>query len=275
MENSSTPTPDTPSEFEGDYPPDSEVDEVDYDQLWRTAAGTLTERAKSARISIEELDDDDALRDHIVLHMPAGRETRSVIVADLGRLNSLLAVPFEDFNFVAGYDAICSYSKGEIEAAVRTLNQVGTGYVFRRLTGRAVSLFEAADEELTTVLRPPDESSSLRLSLGPMSECLAAFLGRSNRPARLSLTLRGLHVDRNATAVEILERVANSFFFTVDVAAGIPLTLFEHVGLCVPGSAEAHSALRIYSFPGSNTTNDRRNFTGTREALSACRCFNF
>jgi hypothetical protein len=201
-------------------------DESGPEEAWKSRVNSLRERSEAARYKFEEVAATEQVEEHVVVHLPAGRDSRAVYISDISGLESLLATDFDSRTFLSPYDAICSYERGEIEAALRPLNQLAASYVFRRLTGRAIPVNRATDEELTLVIpkRAPDDR--VAISIGPMSETLAAMLGRAGaKKSRAALSIRNVHVTQHDAAVRLLERVSNSLFFQVDLEAGLPLAL--------------------------------------------------
>src|SRR4051812_2210725 len=87
----------------------------------------LETRCKAAGIEIKQVEAFEPGKFVPSLQMRAGRETRSVVVWRIPDLRRLLSIPFEKYTFIAGYNAICSYEEGTIEAGI---TPIGPG-VFR------------------------------------------------------------------------------------------------------------------------------------------------
>jgi hypothetical protein len=202
-----------------------EFEEFDYEADWQSKTDTIKARCAAAAIPVEELVDEDT-GDYLKVQIRNGRDFRPIIVSDIGSASALLESRFEAFVFLGAYAAICSYNDGEIEAFVRPANQFTPSGVYRRLTGRQVSPVRASDEELTITIAAAPGENGPTLSLGPMSKTLAAMLGRGETRLRSpSLRVRGLSIAQHDQAVRLLERIANSLFFQIDLLANLPLTL--------------------------------------------------
>src|SRR3990172_2319965 len=90
---------------------------------------TLMSRCDKARIRYE-LDTD---LDFLQIFLKSGRQERALAVLDQKTANLLINSKFERFNFVEGYDAICSYEAGTIEALVRRIVSLPRLAILRRL----------------------------------------------------------------------------------------------------------------------------------------------
>ena len=213
-------------DFDFDEAPE-EDDEV-YAQAWKAGVEALQARCASAGIKCEAGRREETDDDYVIVYMKSARGTRPLTIHHLADLNALLAEEFERYNFLSPYEAVSSYQDGYIEAAIRPLNQVTTSMVFRRLLGKSLSPYRAEDSELETVLSPSASNEQVRLSIGRMSPMLAGILGRTSaRMSRMSMQIRGVSISQNDATVALLEKVANSLFFQLDLSTNVPMALIR------------------------------------------------
>jgi hypothetical protein len=170
-----------------------------------------------------KFDDGDS---YLRLAMPAGRKSRSLTVADPNKANALLAVPFERYRYLEGYEAICSYDDGVIEAAVRS---AGPGfamptYAFSRLFGQPPQPGDDVQWPPRLEFRDDREGADVALELGPRSDVANVLL---NIPGRrgVSFFVRGAKLSRHDQARSLLESYAHALFFQVDAKVGLPIEL--------------------------------------------------
>src|SRR5688572_32211572 len=81
-----------------------------------------------------------------------------------------------------------------------------------------------------------------------MSVSLAAMIGR--HPSRMrppSIRITGLAISQHDQAVRILEKIANSVFFQIDLLANLPLTLIRERPTLRTRSEEHTSELQSQS----------------------------
>jgi hypothetical protein len=184
----------------------------------------LNERCLTARIAFEEVnvtDEETSLK----IGMKCGRNTRWLRLWDDESIIQLLAIPFEKYVYLSDYEAICSYSDGTIEAAIRPLAPVfgPTSFLYRRLFE-----FDLQSEEFNL--------ESARITLSASQEGLPhieisqasnefARLVRFPGRTRLTLKLTGCHVTTHDSALSLLNKVAASVLFQLDLLTEVPMGL--------------------------------------------------
>jgi hypothetical protein len=218
---------------EGKLPEITEDDFIDIDdseteddpEALANARAKLEERCKSAGIDLEERE--DAPFDlYLLFKLRAGRDTHALALTDLEDVNNLLSVPFEDYTGLGNYQGICSYDDDTIEALVVPLNRAFPNRVlFSRLLGRPLSrgLSEADVANFELKLPTEQEGGGFEVSLQSASKALNVLTEGPSRQG-LSLAISGLDLSRHE-ALDLLERVANSILFQIDLMLGIPLAL--------------------------------------------------
>lgn len=195
-------------------------------------------RCKSASILTEPTEIKDSL-DRLAIHLPAGREKKEFLIRDRQSAKLLLRIPFEKIQCLNAYRAYCSYEEGFIEAALDVGRRFPTGLIYSRLEkleGSTTSLSKNG-EAVTVLIRPENEQlGNARIMIGPASETFTVleilrigkmFVERMPTAKSRPLTIRieGLSLSRHDQAVSILEKIANSILFQIDLLLGFPLYL--------------------------------------------------
>lgn len=184
------------------------------------------------------------------MEYPNGRSTVPVRYGSRDFAN-LLEVDFEQVAFLGDYEAMRQKDSGEIEALLRSTagsSRFGRGVVgLARLPGveilRSESTETLDDEDVDYVEEPswrrPEnwrlilahkERDGVELEISPLS-CLfeTVLYGEQIRPARpISIKIRGGAARTSDEAVELLEDVANSFLFDLDLLHDLPIALATH-----------------------------------------------
>ena len=156
--------------------------------------------------------------------MPCGREKRDITLWDFSSVSRLLSVPFEKYVFLSDYEAICSYSDGTIEGLVRSLDRMGTTFLWRRLYGHRPADAEPSEDDYSLEVSS-QERPAIKLVLCQASEDLQV-LSRSPRiRPGVALKVLSVPVSRHDDAVSLLTRLANAFFFQIQMSFGISLSL--------------------------------------------------
>lgn len=204
---------------------DDEEDETPVDPAEVAAArNELERRCKDANIELRDSEGFVGEESVIEVGMPAARDKRWVYLFDFDDIRNFLAVPFEKYVFVGDYSAICSYSDSVIEAAIRPLSNYSPRLISRRLFSQIAKEGEASEEELSITLSPEGITGAPTIKIGPASIVLKN-LTRGLSGNRLSLRLSGVRVTQHDRALSLLEKIANSIFFQIDLLADIPLSL--------------------------------------------------
>ncbi|HEY0072779.1 MAG TPA: hypothetical protein VGB77_01665 [Abditibacteriaceae bacterium] len=199
-------------------------------------------RCHAAGIKVDKRVGQEDMRDALILHFQEGRNTRTVNLWGLKDTRLLLAFPFENYRFVSGYEAICSYSDGTIEALIRP-NRV-TGISLPSLMFRSLGIHDPGrrnyreDEsqlkleiEDTSLTKPShllihEEGGQYSISIGPPTKELESLLmERYAKRFAISLKITGLNISTHDRTLEILEKLSNSLLFQIDLKLELPLTL--------------------------------------------------
>lgn len=184
----------------------------------------LTARCKSAGLSIEEVstvEGETGLR----VGFRCARETRWVRVLRDSSISALLAIPFENYVFLSGLEAVCSYAEGTIEVGLRQLDPTlgPASYTFRRLLG-ADDATEDFDLETAKISLAPTQPGFPAIEIGAASLVLNR-LCRTPVRHRISMKLTGCSVTTHDEAMSLLQKAAGSVLYQLDLLADTPLTL--------------------------------------------------
>jgi hypothetical protein len=190
---------------------------------FQAAAQELKTRCSKAGIQVEDakgFDDSPLLR----VKTPAGRESRTILLWRASSIRDLLKVKFERFKFLGKYLAVCSYDDGTIEAGIRSYTPGGLRRLVTRTSRSVAELEEEDDEAINLVVS--HSSASVRVMISPPSE---AFIRLAGSPAMITrygtLKIEGLRISQHDQAVQLLERLANTFFFHIDLSRDVALGL--------------------------------------------------
>lgn len=188
------------------------------------AKNLLAERCKAAGITLEEVsipDDEPRLK----VGMKCGRNTRWLTLWSYENINQILAIPFEKFVYLSDLGAICSYADGTIEAAIRPLVPTfgPTSNAYRRLFD-----FDRQNDEFKVksarIAIAATQEGLPQIEISRESEVFT-ILSRSSGRLRTTLKLKGCHVTTHDSALALLNKVAGSVLFQLDLLTDVPMWL--------------------------------------------------
>jgi hypothetical protein len=209
----------------------------------------LESRCKTPSIKVEQLQGLGSQR-YVRVHIPAGRQTEPVAVFGSEGIRELLSIPFEKQVFIGGYDAICCYEDGVIEAGIA--GTIGSMSTLRRRIYGSRSDPAGLDQDFPP-LEIPNPGRREKLVLGVATTLFKTLTrGMSSRP---SLRIEGLSLSRQDQAIETLERIANSFFFQLDLLRGVAFTLRRRRALRTVYGKETLASQEL-EFPKSDYDRD-------------------
>src|SRR5436190_10124562 len=215
----------------------------------------IKKRCGAAKIAFREtlgfLDDVE-----LEIDFPAGQLTRRLDVINEDDVNALLAIPFEQFRFIENYNAVVNYSAGTIEASVRSPIGTALAQIHRILFGKKVSPSVPAekltlDASDTLVFQWPIRKPSLEVCLGVRSREFASFSTVSYWSPPFTLRITGAKISTNVEALTLLEKIANAFFFEIDLLLGIPLILEKERRSIRSRKAASNVTGKQLTFPAS------------------------
>lgn len=183
------------------------------------AKNQIAERCKSAGILFEEHRDEIDQELHWKLEFKCARGSRTIRVWHDEHLLQLIEVPFEEYSFLTGLEAICSYQSGVIEAGIKSVSSgfVSSSDTFKRIFGRYPHQ-DLSSNDYQLILDAPGDSG-IKVELSPCSKSFLALVPRS-RATNLTLKISGLNIKQHDTALDILQKYAGSLFFQLDLSIG-------------------------------------------------------
>jgi hypothetical protein len=185
------------------------------------AKASLLARCKTAGLNAEDKYQPGADFQVVRVAMKCARETRTVNLYSEAAINSFLSVPFEKYVFISGLEAICSYELGTIEAAIRPItNTTPASFSWRRLLGTdSMEKLRLAKLEV-----PPTSEGLPHLELSRASDLFSKIARENRLPLRMTLKLTGVTAKTHDSANELLNKIAGSFFFQLDMLSGVSLS---------------------------------------------------
>ena len=190
------------------------------------ARAELSKRCKAAGIPVEE-QDGLAGEKYLQIALPNGREKRYRTFFSLHSITEFLAVPFERYTFVGGYEAICCYDEGSIEALVRG---VGQSNMFALRRNLLQDIEDESKDRGKGALKLIQESAEqpISLELGGRSHAFKVInRGAPGTSSAIALKISGVGVSQHDRALDILEKLSHSLFFEIDLHTGIALSLVK------------------------------------------------
>lgn len=216
----------------------------------------LESRCKAAGIRFERIADDPPSSYFLRVHLRAGRDAYPINLFDADRIRALLGVQFERYTLLGDYAAICSYQDGLIEAVISFLAPFSSRYFYRQIGAIPADVSGSTPEVIPLLLRRPDGPETVYI--GPATPNLDVLGGAGVRhpTPRPSLRIEGLSVAHHDEALDILERVANSLFFQLDVEFDVPLGLTRRRRVRRPFGRRGKRESRDLQFPRTEYDRD-------------------
>lgn len=203
---------------------DDEIEATISPEALLEAKKKLSERCKAAGITLEEANALNSIADEgLRVGMKCGRNTRWLDLWSDESIILLLSIPFENYTFLSDIDAICSYHDGTIEVGIRPAGPfVGSiTYMYRRLFGIDRDNKEFNVESGKISIAPAQEGLPL-IEISPPSD---VFMRLTRSRVRLTLKLSDCHVTTHDSAFALLNKVAGSVLFQLDLLTDVPMTL--------------------------------------------------
>jgi hypothetical protein len=194
----------------------------------------IKERLEKAEISFEEIiPDDPEFSSRMIFEIPAQRVKHEYILIYRDEIvEQAFECNFENYRFVRSYESIWSKSNNTIEAEVGNVDSPSRFFFDRlnRIINKPEETDDDEDDDEITNIELPD-IDGIKVSIGYSSKeftFLTWSRSRGPRPRsarRITLKLENVNVNTHDSAKEILERIANSLFFQIDIAFELPINL--------------------------------------------------
>jgi hypothetical protein len=160
----------------------------------------------------------------LIISFPQGSETRDLYLFDQDDLESFSEIEFEAFILIKGFSAIANLKSGEIEAVITAPNDARTS-TRRRVLLKRLGLIEVDNSILTKTLHSTDLDDPT-IKIGPASKMIK-ILTQMPGSIGLSLTINCNAELTHNSALELLERTANSLLFSIDLEHSLHLSLLR------------------------------------------------
>lgn len=189
------------------------------------ARTTLIQRCKDAGLDLKTDTLDDGIS-YLRLGMPCAREQRWIPLVSDESVLRLLSIPFEKYVFIAGFEAICSYGDGTIEANLRPLGNgnMPSSFHYRKLFGLGTSSSADSLESVKLAINAPLALGLPRIEISLASDVFAKLVRSPNR-YRMTFKISGATISNHDQAALLLRKVSDAIFFQIDLLADAPLSL--------------------------------------------------
>lgn len=165
---------------------------------------------------------------YLNIYLPSGRDKRKVWVVNSEDAEKLNGVEFEKYVFVQGYESICSYEYGLIEAYIKLPTPARAEVVMGRLLDIPYrKRKEMKKEDLVLEVKQQVTSENpITITISQPTNTMLALTGREvDEESGLSIKIANSRVSNSEQAMTILEKLANSLFFQIRNSRVVPLTL--------------------------------------------------
>ncbi len=180
------------------------------DEIFSEKASEIRQRCNNTGIEFQEkvLEEGSLM---LRVNLNAGREKRSLAISSTSNANKFLAIDFENYCFLMGYEAICSYKNQVIEASIRsvTIDPLSLLSYFR---GEPSTI--ETDETSEVVISALASSEVYpEIKIGPPSKAFYALTRSGNRG--LTLKLNKIKSRRHDDAVAELNKTQIVYSFNL------------------------------------------------------------
>ena len=194
----------------------------------------IKNRLEEASITFQEyIHENPEIIPRLIFEIPAAKEKHiCILVYEDESLDQALGCDFEKFRFIKGYEAIWSSELGIIEAEVGNVGS-SSRFFFNRLykliNKPEKNEEEDREEEITNINSP--SISEYQISMGFCTQEFAFLTGsRVSGPMgrnlkRISFKISNSKATTHDKSKELLEKIANSLFFQIDLAYEMPISL--------------------------------------------------
>jgi hypothetical protein len=218
----------------------------------KTLISHLVGRCQKAGIE-HKLDVSEDGTYHLSILIPCGREKREVSIMWPEDATEFSHIEFEKHRFVQGYEAICSYEYGTIEAYIRPLRGFSRDSLFSVLLGvPRHEVRKMNQEESVFQVKGDVGGKEINIAIGAPTGTIEALTQRELEE-ELTIKISGISMSTNQEASDILQKLSNSLFFEIRNARGIPIMLeaYHHTPLTALALvlAEAHNHVSDVGFP--------------------------
>ena len=197
----------------------------EYYQALDEARERLVERCDKANLEWEEDDlEDEGMIPISFVYLPCGRKKYRVDIGNLEDLQKFLRIPFERYVLLGDYVAVASYKDGQIEALIADHHT----YNIQSIPDLAHqdNIYKSSDSSKYCDIDKVVSGRKIGVSIGHISDDLQLIGNISDSVFRpMSLKLTGLPISQHDQAVDLLERISDSFFFQINMISHNSISL--------------------------------------------------
>jgi hypothetical protein len=220
-----------------------EFDETEREKL-EELFNQIRNRCRAAEIPFEDVPGEEGDGPALTVKIASGRSTRPVLIDDSEAAEALLAIPFEKYRFVPGYDAVYVQESGEVEVAVRSLGS-STPYgvnlsALTKIMGKRTDSSRSRTRSLN-LSSPDNDPHGTSITIQAYGTVLSAFLVRT---VRLSLIIRRPGLDTAEKAERAFVKLSDALFFQIEHLGNIALGLTRERAALPQPSTEGSANLR-------------------------------
>jgi len=209
--------------------------EEDSPEAFEKAKDRLRHRCDVAKIKTEEELRFDEGTKPLSIQMSAGREHSRLRIVNTQEANALLSVNFEKYCMLGEYAGICSYDDGTIEASIQSARSGYPSFLLsRRLLWYMSKDGKNKKQPKAIVLEQPKQEKPIIITIGKPSKSLEAFSQVCLWNTHLSLLITNSNIQTHDKALRLLERLANSLFFQIELKLHTPMVLQRERRLRTP-----------------------------------------
>jgi len=193
----------------------------------------LKARMEEAKIKFEETTPRiPILPSKIIFEVLAGREKHECVLVETDdNLSRALNCQFEKYKFLKTYEAIWSADLKIIEAEISNVDLSGK-YLFERLYD-FFNKPEESDEEITEEITEIEMPSlgDLKITIGVCSNEFVFLTGcrergpKGQNSNKITIKISNIKTTTHDNSTELLEKIANSIFFQIDLAFELPINI--------------------------------------------------
>ncbi len=192
----------------------------------------IRDRCHKAGIKTEDEIFFDGVTPELNLSFPAGKQIVTISVNSLEEAKALLNIQFEDFQLAGDYRAIINQKLGYIEAAFGGLFGQPQVMLIRSLFGKQVK--QSGSEESVKLqteniihLKDASTQTPIEIILSDASPYFLGFAPAAGWGEKYTLQIINCEFESTEQAIKLLEKIAHSLFFQIDLNLALPLTLIK------------------------------------------------
>lgn len=179
----------------------------------------LCERCDAAKIGIKQMDYDGHVG--VMLSLRCGRDTRDVEIIDQNVIPKLLALPFEEFSYLSGLEAIWNSQGDYVELLLRPAAGSSPAEMFSKLFG--VTWREAHELEPIKI----NSEGGVHVEIGLASDVFRV-INEVVSPRSVTLKLSGVPGKGHDLVLDYLKKLGGALLFQIELVTGVALLMRRH-----------------------------------------------